>query len=355
MHPQSNPAKADHTAIKILISLSTLVILVIAGWMILGRRQIARHLDQPQKPFTPVVHVSNTPQWQSFSGHGKISAARFSHDGKLIAVVGDQKELYLLDVLSGSIVQQISDACCTIEAADFSVDGTQLAIAMNGVNSENDGARIRVLRISEGKYSTTVRELREHGNLVHSVAFLRDGQRLLTEIDSDAVLWNVESGSVEKRFEAGVNGVCALSADQSTIVSAGSNSNEVKLWEVASGVTRLALTGHTEGLLALAISSDGTTAASGGYDATARIWDMASGGPKGVLAHGQAAVNALAFSSSGSSLATASDVVRVWNLTTKSQVQMFSVPRVTSLAYSPDDRLLAGTSPDGGLLLWRLP
>lgn len=330
-----------------------LLLLAGAGYLFTFKRKLVDHAGHSaviEKPAArPEAPTANA--WSSFDTHGKVAGARFSPDGKLLAVVVNDKSVYFLDVATGLVAQRLEEPCCAIEGVGFSGDSRTLALAMN----DGDGVRITLISMLDGKFQTQVQEIRQQGSLVHSVEFSGDGKYLLSMIDSDAVLWKVGAGAIEKRFDVGVNGICSMGTNGATIVSGGSNESEVKIWDVASGDVRLILSGHKEGLLSVAIASDGVTAVSGGYDATARIWDLPTGALKAVLKHGaDDAIRAMAFSHSASNLATAGDSVRIWNLATNSVDQIFAANHVTSLAYSRDDRLLAGTDSNGKLMLWHL-
>ncbi|MFD0035415.1 WD40 repeat domain-containing protein [Streptomyces sp. NPDC055059] len=50
----------------------------------------------------------------------------------------------------------------------------------------------------------------------------------------------------------------------------------MRLWDRASGKQTATLIGHTEPVLGVAVSPDGTWLATTGNDATVRIWDRAS-------------------------------------------------------------------------------
>src|SRR5262249_11333345 len=87
------------------------------------------------------------------------------------------------------------------------------------------------------------------------------------------------------------------------------------------------------------------------------IWDTRTGKPLGDILHGHTnLVLGLAFSRDGSRLASASadGTVRIWN--TETQQEVFQLRGHTDacmgVAISPDDRLLASASRDGTIRFW---
>src|SRR6185436_2072407 len=91
----------------------------------------------------------------------------------------------------------------------------------------------------------------------------------------------------------------------------------VRLWDVPEYAERLALTGHTEFVVAAALTPDGRTLATGSGNRFAdvagevELWDVATGQRRGRL-RGQGAP--VAFSRDGTTLATVADFkrVRLW-------------------------------------------
>jgi WD40 repeat protein/tRNA A-37 threonylcarbamoyl transferase component Bud32 len=118
------------------------------------------------------------------------------------------------------------------------------------------------------------------------------------------------------------------------------------------------LEGHTDGVLAVAFSPDGTRLASAGADRVVKVWDQRGGAPRagGALSlRGHAAkVTAVAFSPNGRRLASGSadGAVRVWDAASGEALGTWQghAAGVTGLAFDPTGRRLASTGKGKGQL-----
>jgi cytochrome c len=115
--------------------------------------------------------------------------------------------------------------------------------------------------------------------------------------------------------------------------------------------------GHGGPVRAVAVSPDGRTAISGGFDQTAILWDVEAGVARKVLRFHDGAVNAVAALTDGR-FATASEDGRIalWQGAGVDPVHVFSGHQgpIVALAVSPDGASLASASWDGTARLWPL-
>ena len=136
------------------------------------------------------------------------------------------------------------------------------------------------------------------------------------------------------------------------------------LWRLCHSAHRNTLLGHTGGVVALAVSPDGTKLASGSSDSTVMIWDLSSGQELIALKGHRGWVFCAVFSPDGKTLATGDGAsqVRLWDVATWQYRTITSgCGQIRSLAFTPDGQTLAaGTSvsltDDGGIVrLWSTP
>ena len=96
-------------------------------------------------------------------------------------------------------------------------------------------------------------------------------------------VWDVASGR-ELRTLAGHTELVlavALTPDGRLAVSASADKT-LKVWDVASGQELRTLAGHTEWVLAVALTPDGRLAVSASEDNTLKLWDVA---PSDICSH----------------------------------------------------------------------
>jgi WD40 repeat protein len=137
----------------------------------------------------------------------------------------------------------------------------------------------------------------------------------------------------------------------------------VRLWDLDFGSYWATLTGHADGVTALAYSPDGELLLTAGQDWRVRLWNAVSArevagfAPRGE-GHTQP-VRAAAFAPNGWTAASAGgdEAVRVWDVSARRELCAFAGQSgaVLAVAYSPDGRWLASAGADGAVRRRRAP
>jgi cytochrome c len=115
-----------------------------------------------------------------------------------------------------------------------------------------------------------------HGGPVRALATLAEGGLASAGFDQSTILWDTATGRARAvvRWHAGaVNALAALPGGG--FASAGED-GRIAIWPARPGTApERVLEGHTEPVVGLALSPDGTRLASAAWDGTARVWDLA--------------------------------------------------------------------------------
>ncbi len=153
----------------------------------------------------------------------------------------------------------------------------------------------------------------------------------------------------------------AVSPDGKTLATAGFD-NAVKLWDIAADGTlkeKKVLAGHTGPVYAVAFHpTDPKVIATASQDKTAKLWDITDGKAKTELKGHTDIVDAIAFSPDGKTLATAGadKSVKLWNPADGKELKTLGAHdgSVYVVAFSPDGKLLAsaGAGKDNLVKIW---
>jgi|GEM_PF-475814 len=226
--------------------------------------------------------------------------------------------------------------------------------------------------------------LRGHERTVSGLAFSPDSRWLVSaSMDSTLRAWNVSSSDPAAsvrviRGQDSANYAVSISPDGRWLV-AGSEDGNVRRWAMSTiigtsvlgnpATIPLALIGHKDRIVDLAVSPDGRWLATGSQEATARLWDLHSLSPESffsadalpsiALEGHQDEVYKLAFSADGHWLATASldDTARLWDLRAANPAATSLLLEghkadINAVAFSPDGHWLVTASDDYTARLW---
>jgi WD40 repeat protein len=182
----------------------------------------------------------------------------------------------------------------------------------------------------------------EHGEGLASVAYSPKGRYAVTaggvfNGKGGVRLWDVERGEEVRRFEGETGFVWqAVFSLDGRYVLFGGNDRTMRLWEVETGKEVSRFVGHARGVTSVAFSPDGRRALSGARDGTVRLWDVSTA--KEIQAFGGNPTG---------------DNPRLDAFETAGEV--FMIPHVIAVAFTPDGRQALTAWSDGTVRLWRLP
>ena len=169
------------------------------------------------------------------------------------------------------------------------------------------------------------------------------------------------SSGLESILHGHTNAVLAVavSPDGHTVASTGFD-RTIRLWNLRTHAPSAILRGHKGTVNSVAFSPDGRTLVSASHDETVRLWDVRRRRPLGLLRHGHTEdILSVAFSPDGHTLASAGDdrTIRLWDVRTRTTVgRPLRGPAgsVTSVAFSPDGRTLAAAGSNKAVRVWNV-
>ncbi len=188
------------------------------------------------------------------------------------------------------------------------------------------------------------------------VAYSHDGAWALAGAGTEARLYDVANRSLLLALTGNTAAVrsVALSPDGALAIT-GCDDGSVKVFETTHGTGVLSITGHTARVVWSEFSPDGAKIWTASQDATIRSWDAATGQQLSSLGL-VFAPEGVALSTDGKYLATyyATDSLGpcLWDLESETLAVSYSLdaaPRVTGVAFSPDQTRLATTNSDGSV------
>ena len=347
-------------------------------------------------------HPSRTVQlWDARTRHliatlslpGVAESVAFSPDGRVLAAAVLAKQaVWLWDVATRRVIRTVTGPGAT--AVAFSPDGHLLAVGEGGAQVDlwnpTSGAQVGVL---PGSFA-----------VVRSLAFSPDGRLLAAggvagtttrPVRSGLTrVWRMPTGAPDVTrpdHRATVVNSVAFSPDGRLLASAGDNS-QIELWDPVTRQAEPPLAGRGD-ITSVVFSPDGTDIVADGSDDTIRYWRAVSphryyafdttypgaivtlvfsrdahtllvAGLNGVLLLHQhdyslssaGALTSVAFSPDGRMIATAAQrgTIRLYDATTHWPARVITTQPGGSLAmaFSPDGRLLASGGQHGSLRLW---
>ena len=270
----------------------------------------------------------------------------FSPDGTTLASGAEDGTASLWDLTTGTNTATFEGHGGYVQSVAFSPDGRTFA------SGDQDGS-IRLWDVASGRISAILL----HGSHVNCVSFSPDGATLGSGgLDGSVKLWDPETkrNTATLPRHGGIVRAVSFSPDNSIIATA-SEDGTVSLWDLQSE-TATTLSGHTPETWVMAFSRDGKLLASKhGIDRGVHLWDTATGRNIATLSGQTLQVLAISISPDGATLASGSQdgTILLWDLETHNTITtlVHSNP-VYSVSFSPDGGTLASGDDKGGIFLW---
>ncbi len=273
--------------------------------------------------------TTGRPHGEPLTGHQENTPfVSFSSDGTQLVSASTDRTIRRWDVRSG---QQIGRTFKLDEQAKwvtFEDHDKKLAVVA--------GSRVHIIEAESGAVLDT------HPEPVGNVAVSTKYDRLAVARGRTVHIVTISTAAeVGPASEAHTDDVVSLAftPDGTRLVS-GSHDKTLRLWDTATGLPiGEPLSGHQAEVVSVAVSPDGTLIASGSLDHTVRLWDAGTGHPVGApIPATDALLMGLAFSPDGRSLAVSGS---------DSTLRIFDVGAArtvtgTAAAYGPDGVLITG-------------
>jgi WD40 repeat protein len=283
------------------------------------------------------------------AGHqDAIWSLAFGPDARTLATASWDGTARLWDVETRALKALLAGHTGRVWSLYFDPEGEYLCTA----SDDQTGRLWNVLQGGEAA-------IRHHQAIGRYVGYGPDGRTVVSVQDGAFHLWDLDTDQ-EATTAIELPGVlaAALSPDGSWLAVAG-DGGRAMVWDLTTGRLRATLALPQDvAIHGLAFHPDGRYLALAGQDGTVRVWDMEAGAEEAVLAGHENDVYAVVFSVSGEYLATAGGdgTVRVWDWSQGEIHRSFETPAASiwAVALSRDGRYLAAGNHSGEIWIWDL-
>lgn len=226
--------------------------------------------------------------------HGDVvTDVAISHDGRMFASSGADRNLHVWDAQSGKLIRTLQLSAGSFHVISFAPTSGQLA------SGSSDG----MIRLWEPSQSDLpVREFK-HGPAVHHLQYSSDGKAMASAGQSGAVrMWDASTGEMRVAFPSGAFGAkCLRFAPSGELLAVATHDGRVRLWDTATEMPSHILA-HPD-IESVAFANDGQQLVTGGYGGKLRVWSVDTGEQIDTFQSGAGIVGDLDFIKGSSILA----------------------------------------------------
>jgi WD40 repeat protein len=388
---QKQPREAVWLRAKDAPMLRNLLILAVAVALIVARLAGRSADDQSDKVDAPQVSAASRSGVEILPQMGhrtSVTAVAVSPDGRFAASAGGPVKLW--EIATGRELRSFVGHTAAATAVAFSPDGR---FVVSG--SFDSRHAMRMWDVGTGQQLRSFDSGKDCFDCGHvtSIAFTPDGRFILSGYQSSGMrMWDAQTGAelrilVERSTNGRTNDVTsiAISRDGRLALSgrASPGGDAITLWDVATGTKLRGFGGDQGGISSVAFSPDGRFALAGvggrynlGDEWTARIYRLDTGEQIRSFDRDLQSISSVTFSPDGKFVVAGgygrnAPSIILWEVSTGKRLHSFSevpgkpvraVPkgwlqgpplgRVSSVAFSPDGRLILAACDDYSVKLW---
>jgi WD40 repeat protein/serine/threonine protein kinase len=280
---------------------------------------------------------------------GDVWTAVYSPDGEWVASAGTDRSIRLWRATGREDALVLHGHTGKVTQLAFTTDGRRLG------SVSDDGTA----RIWEADTRAGLPVLRGHTSYVYPVAYSPDGEWIASgSWDGTVWLWDARTGGgCAVLRHPGVVRSLAFSPDSSWLVSGGDGDDRLRLWDVATGMLRKVIQGPGSRILSVAVSPDGTLIAALDWSGDLSVRDVETGQQVArVRLGGAGQTKGLAFSPDGRWLASTTPKFHVylWDVRTQQPTTPLTghTGEVFCVTFSRDGGRLASASLDRTVRVW---
>ncbi len=289
------------------------------------------------------LKYTNDEEYNSLTGHtAAVRSMAYSSDGSKLFTAGSDGRIiqWNMNNNNGEHTVLMNNKASINRCLDISKNDRWLAVGT--------GKSVQLIELTSTKSPVY---LSGHRDVVWSVAFSKDGKKLVTSAaDSTVRLWDIGTGdnTIIAKVDSRVKSI-SLSSDDKYVIGGTENGKVIK-WITSSenDPGKVIYEEKNDPIYSVAISNDNTMYATGDLQGTVRLYDMGTDELVESLSGHDARINDLQFSPDNSRLASASydGKIQLWNtddLNYQPIVLDDHSSWVWSLAFSPDgSNLISG-------------